>query len=383
MMRLPRSLSIAGSALLLCCCGGGLAGSPTGSSASSPAGSIASVNAAAPGAPGVGSVVARVEGATIYVKQPASNGGSVVTRFTATSSPDGITATSEGNSTRIDMNGLRGGVSYTFTVTATNASGTGPASGPSSPVTTIPYSDYYVFDGSGLNAQWADLYPFNVTNTWNSTDVPPLNGSTVLKVSIPSGNGTTQPFYKHDVNPVGAGGGRFNLYPYNYMTVAVWPTHTGQTMQLAWEVSVWEDGVATMGGSSTVTDSAKNWTPHQFVGSYPWVAFDTTTGYESKVSDNTSTTLMLQGLGKPAAAGDRYELVLGDRVAGTSVNLPGAYGPNPMVAGQWNVYKVPLTAFDAPGSPIAKQMIYKVQLRDVSGFANNVIYYGRIGYTKN
>ena len=378
-MRLPRSLSIAGFALVLCCCGGGSAGS-------SAAGSAGSASPGAPGAPAVGHVVPRVEGATIYLNHPASNGGSVVTKFTATSNPDGITGTSDGNSTRIDMNGLRGGVSYTFTVTASNANGTGPASASSSPVTTVPYSDYYVFDGSGLNPQWADLYPFNVTNTWNSTDVPPLRGSMVLKVNIPSGNGTTQPFYKHDVSPIGAGGGRFNLYPYNYMTVAIWPTHTGQTVQLAWEVSDWQDGVATMEGgpsSSTIMDSSKNWTPHQFVGSYPWVTFDTTTGYESKVSDNAPTTLMLQGLGKPAAAGDRYELVLGDRTAGAFVNLPGAYGPNPMVAGQWNVYKVPLTAFDAPGSPIAKQMIYKVQLRDVSGFANNVIYYGSIGYTKN
>jgi hypothetical protein len=54
------------------------------------------------------------------------NGGSAITSYTVTSSPGGFTcATTELNCLPA---GLSIGTSYTFTVTATNAAGTGPAS---------------------------------------------------------------------------------------------------------------------------------------------------------------------------------------------------------------------------------------------------------------
>src|SRR5262249_29080008 len=73
--------------------------------------------------------------ATMSWTAPSSSGSGAVTSYTVTASPGGQTATVNGSTTTARVSGLTNGTPYTFTVTATNAAGTGPASTASNSVT--------------------------------------------------------------------------------------------------------------------------------------------------------------------------------------------------------------------------------------------------------
>lgn len=88
--------------------------------------------ATVPGAPTGVTATAGNASASVAFTAP-SDGGSAITGYTVTSSPGSFTGT--GSAPPISVNGLTNGTAYTFTVTATNAIGTGSASSPSSAVT--------------------------------------------------------------------------------------------------------------------------------------------------------------------------------------------------------------------------------------------------------
>jgi hypothetical protein len=79
-----------------------------------------------PGAPSIGTATAGDGLAVVAFTAPASDGGSPVTGYVATCNPGGITASR--TASPITVPGLANGTSYTCSVAATNAAGTGPAS---------------------------------------------------------------------------------------------------------------------------------------------------------------------------------------------------------------------------------------------------------------
>jgi len=88
-----------------------------------------------PGSPAGVSATADIRSADVTWLAPADDGGSPITGYTVTASPGGATATTSGALTAT-VAGLSNGTTYTFTVVAANAHGSGGASAPSDPVTT-------------------------------------------------------------------------------------------------------------------------------------------------------------------------------------------------------------------------------------------------------
>ena len=94
-----------------------------------------------PGAPVSVSAVADNQSATVSFSAPSDNGGAAITTYTATNPGDvsGSCAASP-----CSVTGLTNGTAYTFTVTATNEMGEGPASAASNAVTPAPPSVFRV-----------------------------------------------------------------------------------------------------------------------------------------------------------------------------------------------------------------------------------------------
>mgnify|MGYP001213529730 CR=1 FL=1 len=101
-------------------------------------------NLEVPGAPTIGTAIAGNAQASVSFTAPASNGNSIITFYTATSSPGNLTGTlSQAGSGTITVTGLTNGTAYTFTVTATNAVGTGAASAASNSVMPLAIGDTF------------------------------------------------------------------------------------------------------------------------------------------------------------------------------------------------------------------------------------------------
>ena len=182
--------------------------------------------ATVPSAPGSVSAVRGDHSATVSFT-PAADNGSAVTGYTVTSAPDGITGTC--GASPCTVTGLTNGTSYTFTVTATNAYGTGPASAASAPVTpatvpgvpgivaatrgdraasvsfTAPASD----GGAAITGYTVTSAPDGITGTCGASPCT-VTGLT---------NGTSYTFTVHASNAVGDG-------PESDATAAVTPATT-------------------------------------------------------------------------------------------------------------------------------------------------------------
>ena len=142
------------------------------------------VYTAAPGAPAGVSAAAGDGSATVTFGAPASDGGTPITLYTVTASPGGATATSDHSP--VTVTGLANGTSYTFTVTAANAAGTGPASAPSNAVVPAGAAAGGGGGGGGSSAGGG-------TTTTTTTPVAPTAAAPVTPVAPPTVTTPLQP----------------------------------------------------------------------------------------------------------------------------------------------------------------------------------------------
>ena len=142
-----------------------------------------------PGIPTVGTPV-RVSGSGTSIDvpftAPASNGGIPITAYTAVSNPGNITGTiSQSGSGTIRVNGLTPGVSYTFTVYATNPRGNSPNTSASSGVVPATVPGAPTINNASATGQ---------TTATISFTAPANNGSAITSytaVSSPGGRTAT------------------------------------------------------------------------------------------------------------------------------------------------------------------------------------------------
>ena len=145
--------------------------------------SFAAAVAVPPGAPTA--VSAKLAGmvATVSWKTPASSPSSKPTSYTVTSSPAGVGCTVAATSCKITLPTL--GVSYVFTVTASNAAGSGLTSGPSGavvalnkPATPVMLQTYTENNGQHAVVSWKPVAFTGATVTYIVTSSPTGQGCT-------------------------------------------------------------------------------------------------------------------------------------------------------------------------------------------------------------
>lgn len=207
-------------------------------------------------------------------------GGSPVTSYTVTSIPDGITAT--GTHSPIVVNGLTNGTAYMFTVTATNAVGTSPASLPSNTVTpaTVPGAPV-IGTAVGGNAQATVNFSPPATNggspvlSYTATSTPgsfTKTGPASPLIVTGLGNGVPYTFRVTATNAIGTGvpsaasnsvtpkttlAGPSNLQATaiatNYVTLSWTNNANNQTGFLVWRSNNGGQTWSQVGGTPTTT----------------------------------------------------------------------------------------------------------------------------------
>src|SRR3569623_1802084 len=298
--------------------------------------------ATVPGAPMIGTPVAGNAQVSVSFSAPASNGGSAITDYTVTSSPGGFTAT--GVSSPIVVTGLTNGTAYSFTVTATNAIGTGSPSGSTSSVTpaTVPGAPTIGTATAG-NAQTTVSFSAPASNggitITGYTVITSPGGLTATGASSPItvtglSNGTAYTFTVTATNSVGAGRASAASNSITPATQPGAPTKGSATAGAA-QASIRFSAPATTGGATitgyTVTSSPDGLTG---TGASSPVAVTGLTNGTAYTFTVTATTNV--GTGSASAAHNSV----------TPAKLPGAPTIGAVTAGNTQV----TVNFSAPAS---------------------------------
>ncbi|HET7467626.1 MAG TPA: fibronectin type III domain-containing protein [Candidatus Dormibacteraeota bacterium] len=269
-------------------------------------GTAGSYAATPPPAPGAPVAVGGEASANVYWTAPATG----ITSYTVTASPGGANAVVGGGSLSATVNGLTDGTAYTFTVSAANSIGSGPASPASNAV--VPGRGAYV-----------PLVPARILDTRSSS---PLGPGQTLNVTITGHGG------------VPASG---------VIAVVLNTTVTGTTA--ASSLTVWPAGVP------RPTTSNLNWTAGKTVPNLVVVALGTG-GQVSIFNPSGSTQVVLDVEGyfaaptvSPPAAG-LYNGIVPNRIMDTRIGLGAAKAQ--LCAGQTITLQVSGTP-NVPSSGVA------------------------------
>lgn len=132
--------------------------------------------------------------ATVAFTAPANNGGATITSYTATSSPAGGTGTlNQAGSGTIEIRGLTAGITYTFTVRATNSVGASAPSSASNSITAVRtvgdafgggfFAGQISTTGNGIathNLVVAPLSTGEFTGLWKTTNTDTIGTDSVI-----------------------------------------------------------------------------------------------------------------------------------------------------------------------------------------------------------
>jgi hypothetical protein len=192
---------------------------------SSKSNAVTPTAATVPGAPTGVSATAGAGSATVNWTAPSSNGGSAITSYKITPFKAGVAqspVTAEASATSTTILGLTVGSSYTFTVAATNAVGTGSASSQSNAVvpttTSVPGAPTGVTaqgKTSGAQVSWmapssnggSAITSYKITPYIGTTAQTPTTTGTTATSATLSGltNGVAYTFKVAAINGIGTG----------------------------------------------------------------------------------------------------------------------------------------------------------------------------------
>lgn len=141
---------------------------PTGGGSNPPASTV-------PSAPTAVSATGGEAQATVSWAASSDDGGSAITSYVVTATPGGQTATAGSAATSATVSGLSNGTSYTFTVKATNAIGSSPASAASNVVTPAAAPNTPVT--MTADQVWTPQQVYDWNPNWSNFAYTPPGGS--------------------------------------------------------------------------------------------------------------------------------------------------------------------------------------------------------------